>query len=282
MQNVTVLLVDIFIDIIFIFDIFVGFRTTYYNQRGKEVKDTKLMAQNYLRKSFLIDLIAALPFHLIRFKESDDSQNNWAQIFEMFKFGRLLRITKIVQFLRAIRQIKGSILVLKIILFLVIYLHFFACLWWLIVSNSKVWYCRLELYDDYIYKIYTSPKSKQYLLSFYTAVQLNLGLDIYPQSSAQFVIGGCGLIIGTLTNAFVFSQLQIVLKEINKTDLEFERKLIRNKQAMLNINLPKHLQPQVLHHLTKTAPSLKVQIDVQNFLRLMPPSLVFKVIKRLF
>lgn len=64
--------------------------------------------------------------------------------------------------------------------------------------------------------------------------------------------------IGTLTNAYVFSQLRIVLKEINKNEMEFERKLIRNKQAMLNINLPKEMQPDVLHHLVRTAPSLKV------------------------
>lgn len=88
--------------------------------------------------------------------------------------------------------------------------------------------------------------------------------------------------IGILTNAFVFSELQIVLKDLSKTEVEIERRLIENKQAMLNMRLPATMQPNVLDHLMSTAPSHKVQIDIQNFVGLMSPSLIFKVVKRLF
>lgn len=94
------------------------------------------MAKNYLKKRFFLDLIATLPFDIMVQKQDSDIESNWTAIFELFKLGRLLRITKIVQFLRAFKSIKGSILVLKIIIFLLIYLHCYACIWWLIVSRD--------------------------------------------------------------------------------------------------------------------------------------------------
>lgn len=65
MQNIEVFVIDLLIDISFFLDIVVGFRTTYVNDKGNEISDTKLMAKNYAKKRFLIDLIATLPFDLM-------------------------------------------------------------------------------------------------------------------------------------------------------------------------------------------------------------------------
>ena len=49
----------IFTDIVF------NFRTTYVSKSGQVVYDSKLIAINYIKGWFLLDLLAAIPFDLL-------------------------------------------------------------------------------------------------------------------------------------------------------------------------------------------------------------------------
>jgi len=46
-------------------DIFLHFRTTFVNKKGEVVSHPKVIAINYLKGWFLLDLLAALPFDLL-------------------------------------------------------------------------------------------------------------------------------------------------------------------------------------------------------------------------
>ena len=46
-------------------DILLNFLTTYVNKSGQVVFEHKLIALNYIRGWFLLDLIAAVPFDLL-------------------------------------------------------------------------------------------------------------------------------------------------------------------------------------------------------------------------
>lgn len=50
-------------DLFFLVDIWLNFRTTYMHQ-GLVISNPKLMAQNYIRNWFFLDLIASLPIDL--------------------------------------------------------------------------------------------------------------------------------------------------------------------------------------------------------------------------
>ena len=63
-QKDAFLLFQLVVDIAFVLDIFICFRTTYMDEIGKEVFDSRLIAMQYLSGSFLIDLVAALPVEL--------------------------------------------------------------------------------------------------------------------------------------------------------------------------------------------------------------------------
>ena len=51
------------IDIAFIIDILICFRTSIYDVDGKEVTDTKLIAESYFKGTFFVDLIAGSLHH---------------------------------------------------------------------------------------------------------------------------------------------------------------------------------------------------------------------------
>ena len=56
--------IDMFVDIMFIADILINFRTTYLHN-GEVVSDPRKIAFNYIKSWFLIDAAAAIPFDLL-------------------------------------------------------------------------------------------------------------------------------------------------------------------------------------------------------------------------
>jgi Ion transport protein. len=55
------------VDVTFIVDIAINFRTTYVNANDEVVSNPGLIALHYLRGWFIIDLVAAIPFDLLIF-----------------------------------------------------------------------------------------------------------------------------------------------------------------------------------------------------------------------
>lgn len=60
------IIVDRIIDITFIIDIFVSFRTTFLDiHTGEEIVDWKIIGIRYLKSRFSIDALSTVPFDLI-------------------------------------------------------------------------------------------------------------------------------------------------------------------------------------------------------------------------
>jgi len=66
-------------------------------------------------------------------------------------------------------DIKGFMNLAKIVFFLIVYIHFYACLWWIIVKNDKTWMWAGHMEGD-AYEIYSSHWESQYALCLLTAV----------------------------------------------------------------------------------------------------------------
>lgn len=57
--------VDLVVDVMFIVDILINFRTTYVNSNDEVVSHPGRIAQHYFKGWFLIDIVAAIPFDLL-------------------------------------------------------------------------------------------------------------------------------------------------------------------------------------------------------------------------
>lgn len=66
------MVVDLLVDIMFIIDILINFRTTYVSPTDEVVSHPSKIAVHYLRGWFLIDLVAAIPFDLLLFGATTD------------------------------------------------------------------------------------------------------------------------------------------------------------------------------------------------------------------
>lgn len=66
--------VDLIVDIMFIIDILINFRTTYVNTNDEVVSHPLRIAVHYFKGWFLIDMVAAIPFDLLIFRSSDEAE----------------------------------------------------------------------------------------------------------------------------------------------------------------------------------------------------------------
>ena len=88
---------DLVINIMFLFDIFLGFRTTYFDATGQEVRDPALIAKNYLSGMFLVDLLSSIPYRY------------FALVLPFIKnisFLKILKITRISRFAPFVQKLE--------------------------------------------------------------------------------------------------------------------------------------------------------------------------------
>ncbi|KAG8279003.1 Potassium voltage-gated channel sub H member 6 [Homalodisca vitripennis] len=74
-----IVIIDLIVDVTFIVDILINFRTTYVNNNDEVVSHPGKIAVHYLRGWFLIDLVAAIPFDLLLFgSDTDEGESRYS------------------------------------------------------------------------------------------------------------------------------------------------------------------------------------------------------------
>uniref|UniRef100_A0A3B4YSN6 Potassium voltage-gated channel, subfamily H (eag-related), member 3 n=1 Tax=Seriola lalandi dorsalis TaxID=1841481 RepID=A0A3B4YSN6_SERLL len=116
---------DILVEILFILDILLNFRTTFVSTSGQVVYDARSICVHYVTTWLFVDLIAALPFDLL-------------YAFNVSYFGvhllktvRLLRLLRLLQKLERYSQYSAVVLTLLMSMFALL-AHWMACVWYFI------------------------------------------------------------------------------------------------------------------------------------------------------
>ena len=85
------------IDFVFLLDIVISFRTTFYDiETGDEVYDAKRTYRMYLRGRFTVDLLSTIPFDNIALIFTSSS-NTLLQLFSLLKLVRISRLGRIIE-----------------------------------------------------------------------------------------------------------------------------------------------------------------------------------------
>lgn len=123
------------------------FRTTYLDAyTGEEIFYAKLIAVNYLKGRFIIDLLATIPFDTFA-EAMIGNKNVYLQLFGILKLIRITRLSKIISYLNAKEDLKLGLKLVKLVFFLCIYLHLLGCSWYYLVKLKRDWIPPL----DYVY-----------------------------------------------------------------------------------------------------------------------------------
>uniref|UniRef100_A0A8C7QG21 Cyclic nucleotide-binding domain-containing protein n=1 Tax=Oncorhynchus mykiss TaxID=8022 RepID=A0A8C7QG21_ONCMY len=152
-NNVTWLVVDSIVDVIFLVDIVLNFHTTFVGPAGEVISDPKLIRMNYLKTWFVIDLLSCLPYDVINAFENVDEVSTvcvcvcggcssstcspaWpmtslgiSSLFSSLKVVRLLRLGRVARKLDHYIEYGAAVLVLLVCVF-GLAAHWLACIWY--------------------------------------------------------------------------------------------------------------------------------------------------------
>ncbi|CAI2377400.1 unnamed protein product [Moneuplotes crassus] len=232
-SSILVVVLNALIDFNFLIDIFLTFRTTYYDVDGEEVFEAKKIAKKYLFGRFSVDLISTVPL---------DSLGNLPvlQTFQLLKLFRLSRISKIIKNLPMKEDIKVMIKVLNLVFMLFIYIHCIACLDFLIVNSYKNWCPPLWYYSCDNNDLYTSSNLRQYAISLYISILLFGGNEIGGTNEAELAFTGMVMLFSAIVNALIFGEMAVLVEAISRRETEFQEKIDTTNSALKNLCFPLH------------------------------------------
>lgn len=156
------------------------FRTTYVDPySGEEVLDGNMIAINYLKGRFWIDLLATVPFDTIGLLVAP-GDTSYLRAFGILKLVRITRLGRIIAYLNVAEDTKIMLKLMKLIFFLCMYIHLVGCAWYWMVQFDKEWIPPL----DYVYvttTFFEDDTNYRYWISVYHSILILTGNDIGPR-----------------------------------------------------------------------------------------------------
>ncbi|GLH09281.1 Potassium voltage-gated channel protein eag, partial [Gryllus bimaculatus] len=126
-EDVSLLVVDSIVDVIFFIDIVLNFHTTFVGPGGEVVSDPKVIRMNYLKSWFIIDLLSCLPYDV--FNAFDHDEDGIGSLFSALKVVRLLRLGRVVRKLDRYLEYGAAMLILLLCFYMLV-AHWLACIWY--------------------------------------------------------------------------------------------------------------------------------------------------------
>ena len=228
-----------------------------------------------------MDLLATIPFDTI-IESINPGSAQEIQMSGLLKLIRITRLTKIIAYMNVKEDLKMSLVLLKLWLFVSIYFHILGWFWNYLVSFNNKWIPPL----DYLYlstTYYTRDTVYRYWMALYHAVLVEIANDIGPRGDTlQVIFCACIIVVGAIVNNYFFGLIIFTFGMMSDKTNKFIQKLDSCNTAMRNLSIQKDLHSDVVGYLTYTEGLLESQNELETFLSLISPSLKERVIKHIF
>lgn len=258
--SLTLFVIDVLVDIMFVIDILINFRTTYVNRNDEVVSHPKRIAAHYIKGWFIIDLVAAIPFDLLFFRTSSDQPT---ALTGLLKCARLLRLVGIVRKLDRYSEYGASILLLLTALFALI-AHWLACIWYAIghcehLSNEKKigWLDTLAVQTE---KYYTDQpnsgpdiKTKYITALYFTFSSLtSIGFgNVSPNTDMEKVFSIVVMLVGSLMYASMFGNVGALIQRLYSGTARYHAQMLRIKEFIRFHQIPSPLRQRLEEYSTQ-------------------------------
>ncbi|KAG8452396.1 hypothetical protein GDO86_004264, partial [Hymenochirus boettgeri] len=298
---------DLAVEILFILDIVLNFRTTFVSQSGQVVFAPRLIFFHYLRTWFLLDLLAALPVDLLY-----SCNINVYFGAHLLKTVRLLRLLRLLPRLDHYSQYSSVVLSLLMLVFALL-AHWVACIWYFIgqkeIENNQSevpeigWLQELARRLDSPYYIgkrngtqeliapnnYSEemanrtnmvllggPSSRSsYITSLYFALSslTSVGFgNVSANTDTEKIFSICIMMIGALMHALVFGNVTAIIQRLYARRFLYHSHT-RDLQDYIRIHgIPKPLKQRMLEYV-QTTWALNNGIDTNELLHSLPDEL---------
>ncbi|XP_058788674.1 potassium voltage-gated channel subfamily H member 8 isoform X2 [Phymastichus coffea] len=273
---------DVVVEVIFILDIVLNFRTTYVNRKGEVVSNSKSIAVNYIKSWFLIDLVAALPFDLLYASDVYSGEDSGHSHIHLVKLTRLLRLARLLQKMDRYSQYSAIILTL-LMLFFTLVAHWLACIWYVIAEKERLrhekdwdlgWIHaladRLRVPD-----VANITHSESYITALYftcsSLTSVGFG-NVSANTTSEKVFSICTMLVGALMHAVVFGNVTAIIQRMYSRRSLYQTKWRDLKDFLALHQIPDELKQRMQDYF-QTMWSLNHGIDIHETLKEFPEEL---------
>ncbi|RNA06570.1 potassium voltage-gated channel subfamily H member 2-like, partial [Brachionus plicatilis] len=277
--------IDFIVDIMFIIDILINFRTTYVNKNDQVVSHSGKIALHYFKGWFLIDVVAAIPFDLMLIG-SDTKEGGY--LIGLLKTARLLRLVRVARKLDRYSEYGAAVLFLLMCTFALI-AHWLACIWYAIGNSERRSYAErgipitwLDQLANQTHQPYNlthnlggpTLKSKYITALYFTFSSLtSVGFgNISPNTNSEKVFSICVMLIGSLMYASIFGNVSAIIQRLYSGTARYHTQMLRVKEFIRFHQIPNPLR-QRLEEYFQHAWSYTNGIDMNNVLKGFPECL---------
>ncbi|CEF66356.1 Potassium voltage-gated channel subfamily H member 6 [Strongyloides ratti] len=279
-------IIDLIVDIMFIVDIIINFRTTYVNDNDEVVSHPGKIAMHYFKGWFIIDLIAAVPFDLLLANNENDEVGT-TTLIGLLKTARLLRLVRVARKLDRYSEYGAAVLLLLMATFALI-AHWLACIWYAIGSaelankENITWLHHLSkhLNEPYISTNGTVPVGgpslkSRYVTSLYftlsTITSIGFG-NVSATTDSEKIFTIIMMILGSLMYASVFGNVSAIIQRLYSGTARYHTEMSRLREFIRFHQIPNPLR-QRLEEYFQHAWSYTNGIDMNLVLKGFPDCL---------
>lgn len=249
-----IVVIDLIVDIFFMIDILINFRTTYVNSNDEVVSHPGKIAVHYLRGWFIIDVVAAIPFDLLLFGSETDETTT---LIGLLKTARLLRLVRVARKIDRYSEYGAAVLLLLVAAFALI-AHWLACIWYAIANAERPyrqpkigWLDHLAnaTHQFYVNGSQGGPsiKSKYVTALYFTFSSLtSVGFgNVSPNTNMEKIFSILVMLIGSLMYASIFGNVSAIIQRLYSGTARYHTQLLRVKEFIRFHQIPNPLRQRL-------------------------------------
>ena len=291
-EDITLIVVDSIVDVIFFIDIIFNFHTSFVGHDGAVIVDETKIRKNYLRSGFAIDVMACLPYDALNiFDLFDDSTTGYGNIFSILKVMRLFRLGRVARALHRFLESSFALLLLMLSFYMIV-AHWFACVWYVIgredLKNGLMhgWLSALanKTSSPFVLEIveqegvnetviYGGPSTtSKYLTALYFTMtcMTSIGFgNVAAETDNEKSFSCCMMIISSLLYAAIFGHVTTIIHNMTLATAKYHEMLNSVKEFMMLNEVPKTLCERVLDYVVSKWANTK-GVDQEKVLSVCP------------
>ncbi|KAG5328604.1 KCNAE protein, partial [Acromyrmex charruanus] len=274
-EDVSLLVVDSIVDVIFFIDIVLNFHTTFVGAGGEVVSDPKVIRMNYLKSWFIIDLLSCLPYDV--FNAFDHDEDGIGSLFSALKVVRLLRLGRVVRKLDRYLEYGAAMLILLLCFYMLV-AHWLACIWYVIlrysigrsdadngVQYSWLWKLANVTQSPYSYlwtnastapELVAGPSRRtMYVTALYFTMtcMTSVGFgNVAAETDNEKIFTICMMIIAALLYATIFGHVTTIIQQMTSATAKYHDMLNNVREFMKLHEVPKALSERVMDYVVST------------------------------
>ncbi|XP_044741505.1 uncharacterized protein LOC123302584 isoform X3 [Chrysoperla carnea] len=283
-----IVVIDLIVDVTFIVDILINFRTTYVNGSDEVVSHPGRIAVHYLKGWFLIDLVAAIPFDLLLFGSDTDElgldKDETTTLIGLLKTARLLRLVRVARKIDRYSEYGAAVLLLLMATFALI-AHWLACIWYAIgnaerpLLKSKIGWLDILANDTHQYYYLNntggpSIRSRYVTALYFTFTSLtSVGFgNVAPNTDAEKIFTIFVMLVGSLMYASIFGNVSAIIQRLYSGTARYHTQMLRVREFIRFHQIPNPLR-QRLEEYFQHAWTYTNGIDMNSVLKGFPECL---------